>query len=234
MQCQHRRRGGHGHGGHRRCGGSGAQPGRCASREKTVAWPTRRPWWWAATSSCRRCKPVGPRCCPSTASIRPFFSRCPTMPLPGPGGWKRSCLTASGGPFRQRDPATLSTVTPDEACAHPNWVMGRKISVDSATMMNKALEVIEASYLFGLKPGADRGGDPPAERGALHGAVPRSLRGRPDGHARYAGTDRLWSVLARADRVGRAGAGFRHAGRFDVRADPTMRGFPVFSWPGMH
>lgn len=61
-------------------------------------------------------------------------------------------LTASGGPFRQRDPSTLSAVTPDEACAHPNWVMGRKISVDSATMMNKALEVIEASYLFGLKP----------------------------------------------------------------------------------
>ena len=61
-------------------------------------------------------------------------------------------LTASGGPFRSRDPATLSQVTPDEACAHPNWVMGRKISVDSATMMNKALEVIEARYLFGLEP----------------------------------------------------------------------------------
>lgn len=61
-------------------------------------------------------------------------------------------LTASGGPFRQRDPATLSQVTPEEACAHPNWVMGRKISVDSATMMNKALEVIEARYLFGLEP----------------------------------------------------------------------------------
>ena len=52
-------------------------------------------------------------------------------------------LTASGGPFRTRDPATLKDVTPDQACAHPNWVMGRKISVDSATMMNKALEVIE-------------------------------------------------------------------------------------------
>jgi len=61
-------------------------------------------------------------------------------------------LTASGGPFRTRDPATLSTVTPAEACAHPNWVMGRKISVDSATMMNKALEVIEARYLFGMAP----------------------------------------------------------------------------------
>jgi len=61
-------------------------------------------------------------------------------------------LTASGGPFRTRDPATLANVTPDEACAHPNWVMGRKISVDSATMMNKALEVIEARWLFELEP----------------------------------------------------------------------------------
>ena len=61
-------------------------------------------------------------------------------------------LTASGGPFRTRDLATLRDVTPEQACAHPNWVMGRKISVDSATMMNKALEVIEAKYLFGLSP----------------------------------------------------------------------------------
>jgi 1-deoxy-D-xylulose-5-phosphate reductoisomerase len=61
-------------------------------------------------------------------------------------------LTASGGPFRDRDRASLHGVTPDEACAHPNWVMGRKISVDSATMMNKALEVIEARWLFGLSP----------------------------------------------------------------------------------
>ncbi|MEP7280844.1 MAG: 1-deoxy-D-xylulose-5-phosphate reductoisomerase [Rubrivivax sp.] len=61
-------------------------------------------------------------------------------------------LTASGGPFRTRDPASLANVTPDQACAHPNWVMGRKISVDSATMMNKALEVIEAHWLFGLAP----------------------------------------------------------------------------------
>jgi 1-deoxy-D-xylulose-5-phosphate reductoisomerase len=61
-------------------------------------------------------------------------------------------LTASGGPFRTRDLGSLRHVTPDEACAHPNWVMGRKISVDSATMMNKALEVIEAKFLFGLAP----------------------------------------------------------------------------------
>jgi 1-deoxy-D-xylulose-5-phosphate reductoisomerase len=61
-------------------------------------------------------------------------------------------LTASGGPFRNWKPADLRHATPAQACAHPNWVMGRKISVDSATMMNKALEVIEARYLFGLKP----------------------------------------------------------------------------------
>jgi 1-deoxy-D-xylulose-5-phosphate reductoisomerase len=61
-------------------------------------------------------------------------------------------LTSSGGPFRRRDPATMASITPDEACAHPNFAMGRKISVDSATMMNKALEVIEARWLFELVP----------------------------------------------------------------------------------
>jgi 1-deoxy-D-xylulose-5-phosphate reductoisomerase len=61
-------------------------------------------------------------------------------------------LTASGGPFRTRAPGSLGDVTPEQACAHPNWVMGRKISVDSATMMNKALEVIEARHLFGVAP----------------------------------------------------------------------------------
>ncbi|MGN6808988.1 MAG: 1-deoxy-D-xylulose-5-phosphate reductoisomerase [Trinickia sp.] len=66
------------------------------------------------------------------------------------GGVAKIILTASGGPFRTREPATLVDVTPEEACKHPNWVMGRKISVDSATMMNKGLEVIEAHWLFDL------------------------------------------------------------------------------------
>lgn len=65
-------------------------------------------------------------------------------------GVKEILLTASGGPFRNYSVDQLVSVTPDQACAHPNWVMGRKISVDSATMMNKGLEVIEAHYLFGL------------------------------------------------------------------------------------
>ncbi len=67
-------------------------------------------------------------------------------------GVRRVLLTASGGPFRDTALEHLQSVTPDEACAHPNWVMGRKISVDSATMMNKALEIIEAHWLFGAAP----------------------------------------------------------------------------------
>ena len=67
-------------------------------------------------------------------------------------GVRRILLTASGGPFRQTALAELAHVTPDQACAHPNWSMGRKISVDSASMMNKGLELIEACWLFDAKP----------------------------------------------------------------------------------
>jgi len=81
-----------------------------------------------------------------------IFQSLPEDPSTWADRVEKIILTASGGPFRERDPDTLQHVTPEQACAHPNWVMGRKISVDSATMMNKALEVIEASYLFGLSP----------------------------------------------------------------------------------
>ncbi|MDC8830409.1 1-deoxy-D-xylulose-5-phosphate reductoisomerase [Alteromonas gilva] len=67
-------------------------------------------------------------------------------------GISKILLTGSGGPFRERDVTTFDSITPDEACSHPNWDMGRKISVDSATMMNKGLEFIEACWLFGLTP----------------------------------------------------------------------------------
>ncbi|MBP5986882.1 MAG: 1-deoxy-D-xylulose-5-phosphate reductoisomerase [Azonexus sp.] len=67
-------------------------------------------------------------------------------------GVQKILLTASGGPFRNSPLADLANVTPEQACAHPNWVMGRKISVDSATMMNKGLEVIEAHWLFAASP----------------------------------------------------------------------------------
>ena len=74
------------------------------------------------------------------------------LPASGGGGVSRIVLSASGGPFRTRPLAELETVTPDEACDHPNWDMGRKISVDSATMMNKGLELIEACWLFNVPP----------------------------------------------------------------------------------
>jgi 1-deoxy-D-xylulose-5-phosphate reductoisomerase len=78
--------------------------------------------------------------------LPPQFSKTPNPSL----GVEELWLTASGGPFRNTPLEQLGDITPDQACAHPNWVMGRKISVDSATMMNKGLEVIEAFWLFGL------------------------------------------------------------------------------------
>jgi 1-deoxy-D-xylulose-5-phosphate reductoisomerase len=83
-----------------------------------------------------------------------IFQSLPEDPSTWAARVQKLILTASGGPFRDRDPGSLHSVTPGEACAHPNWVMGRKISVDSATMMNKALEVIEAHHLFRMP--ADR------------------------------------------------------------------------------
>lgn len=71
---------------------------------------------------------------------------------PGLKGVSKVLLTASGGPFRQWTPEAIAAATPDQACAHPNWSMGRKISVDSATLMNKGLELIEACWLFDLAP----------------------------------------------------------------------------------
>lgn len=86
------------------------------------------------------------QCLPESEQARPGLCQLKTK------GIKKLLLTGSGGPFRLRDNATLSAVTPEEACAHPNWDMGRKISVDSATMMNKGLELIEAKWLFNLEP----------------------------------------------------------------------------------
>ncbi len=94
----------------------------------------------------------GAKLLPIDSEHSAVFQSLPDNPEVWPAAVDKIILTASGGPFRTRDPNSLHTVTPEEACAHPNWVMGRKISVDSATMMNKALEVIEAKYLFGVTP----------------------------------------------------------------------------------
>jgi 1-deoxy-D-xylulose-5-phosphate reductoisomerase len=94
----------------------------------------------------------GAKLLPIDSEHSAIFQSLPEDPATWDARVEKIILTASGGPFRTREPQTLRHVTPEEACAHPNWVMGRKISVDSATMMNKALEVIEARFLFGLAP----------------------------------------------------------------------------------
>lgn len=81
-----------------------------------------------------------------------IFQCLPPAGAAADAGVERILLTASGGPFLDLAPEDLANVTPEQACAHPNWDMGRKISVDSATMMNKGLEIIEACRLFGVEP----------------------------------------------------------------------------------
>ena len=95
---------------------------------------------------------AGAELIPIDSEHNAIFQCMPAGYLPGDParGVTRVILTASGGPFRSTAAAKMAHVTPDEACAHPKWKMGRKISVDSATLMNKGLEVIEATLLFGL------------------------------------------------------------------------------------
>ena len=95
---------------------------------------------------------AGAQLIPIDSEHNAIFQCMPAGYLPGDAatGVTRVILTASGGPFRQTSAAKMALATPDEACAHPKWKMGRKISVDSATLMNKGLEVIEATLLFGL------------------------------------------------------------------------------------
>lgn len=92
----------------------------------------------------------GAKLLPIDSEHSAIFQSLPENPQAWPASVNKIILTASGGPFRTREPSTFKEITPEQACAHPNWVMGRKISVDSATMMNKALEVIEAKFLFGV------------------------------------------------------------------------------------
>jgi 1-deoxy-D-xylulose-5-phosphate reductoisomerase len=96
----------------------------------------------------------GAQLLPIDSEHNAIFQCLPQSAKPGtaPEGVRRILLTASGGPFREWSPEAIAAATPDQACKHPNWVMGRKISVDSASLMNKGLELIEACFLFGLPP----------------------------------------------------------------------------------
>jgi 1-deoxy-D-xylulose-5-phosphate reductoisomerase len=98
------------------------------------------------------CRDGGATVLPIDSEHNAVFQCLPGGRADGPG-IRRILLTASGGPFRSASREAMARATPEQACAHPNWSMGRKISVDSATMMNKGLELIEAHYLFGL-PGS--------------------------------------------------------------------------------
>jgi len=100
----------------------------------------------------RACREGGATVLPIDSEHNAIFQCLPAGQRTGAAarGVRRIVLTASGGPFRRASAAEMLQATPEQACAHPKWSMGRKISVDSATMMNKGLELIEASYLFGL------------------------------------------------------------------------------------
>lgn len=154
------------------------------------------------------------QCLPAGSAGRPLDS-----------GVARILLTASGGPFRERPLESLAAVTPDEACAHPTWSMGRKISVDSATMMNKGLEVIEACWLFAAEP--DRVGIVIHPQSIVHalvsyrdGSVLAQL-GRPDMRTPIA------QALAWPERIdaGVAALDLLAVGRLEFAA-PDPRRFP--------
>ena len=149
---------------------------------------------------------------PVPAAWRP--AQAPDAPAPGV---RRLLLTASGGPFRGRDLDDLHDVTPAQACAHPNWSMGRKISVDSATMLNKGLEVIEAHWLFAMP--ADRIGWWSTRRAwCIRWLSTTMAPSWPSWASRHAHADRLWPGLSRAHRQRRRPAGSDAPGSAGFRA----------------
>ena len=125
-------------------------------------------------------------------------------------------LTASGGPFFGKTRAELQHVTKRDALRHPNWSMGAKITIDSATLMNKGLELIEAAWLFDLAPekNPDRGAA--SEHHPFDGAVHRPFDPRAAGRAGYAHPHPVCAHLARTWRGHRAGAGFYPAEKHHV------------------
>ena len=141
-------------------------------------------------------------------------------------GVRRILLTASGGPFRTPRASSLHDVTPEQACAHPNWVMGRKISVDSATMMNKGLEVIEARWLFRRRRQQIEVVIHPRERDPFAGRVRRRLGARAARQSRHAHADRARARLSRAHRRRRATRSTSRASARCTSRSPDVARFP--------
>jgi 1-deoxy-D-xylulose-5-phosphate reductoisomerase len=134
-------------------GAAGLTPAIAAARAgKRVLLANKEALVMAGEVFLRACREGGATVLPIDSEHNAIFQCLPPGQRTGTAapGVRRIVLTASGGPFRRASAAEMMQATPEQACAHPNWSMGRKISVDSATMMNKGLELIEASYLFGL------------------------------------------------------------------------------------
>ena len=129
----------------------------------------------------------------------------------------RIILTASGGPFRTWSPEQIRTATVEQALRHPNWAMGQKVTIDSATMMNKGLELIEAHHLFALPSDPNRRARASAIDRAWAGRIPRRLDDRATLVAGYARADRALSGVAGTDRRVSAAARSRQDRNSDVR-----------------
>jgi 1-deoxy-D-xylulose-5-phosphate reductoisomerase len=121
---------------------------------KRVLLANKEPLVMSGNLFIREARRSGAELLPIDSEHNAIFQCMPAGYIPGinHAAVRRILLTCSGGPFRTAQPQDLVAVTPEQACAHPNWVMGRKISVDSATLMNKGLELIEACRLFGCTP----------------------------------------------------------------------------------
>jgi 1-deoxy-D-xylulose-5-phosphate reductoisomerase len=138
-------------------GAAGLAPTLAAARAaKKVLLANKEALVMAAPIFMAAVREAGAALLPIDSEHNAIFQCLPPAPQPSLAacGVRKIVLTGSGGPFRSRPLAELAAVTPEQACAHPTWNMGRKISVDSATMMNKALEIIEAAWLFGADPAA--------------------------------------------------------------------------------
>ena len=142
------------------------------------------------------------------------------------GAVEKIVLTASGGPFRTASLEEMAAATPEAALRHPVWSMGAKISIDSATMMNKGLELIEAARLFDLRRDRDRGAGASAIGHPRHGLLPRRLGPGAAWFARHAHSDRPYAGLAAAhgDHVPRLD--LAAVGRLEFAAPDLVR-FPA-------
>ena len=148
------------------------------------------------------------------------------------GDVHRILLTASGGPFREWPPEKFAGITVEDALKHPTWKMGAKITIDSATLMNKGLEIIEARWLFDLSPDqvqVDRAS--PVDR-ALHGRVRGRLRDRPARRGRHGHPDPLCAHVSRAPPDPRAAPGSDPHRRADLLSARSRSSSRVCGWPG--